>query len=485
MMKRSSKSSPTRGALVGACLLLGGCASLLSLDDLRVDDGTPAAGSGGVAGEGGSGGESGEAGEGGASGEAGVGGAGGAGGSGEAGTSTEGGAAGEGGEAGAGGEAGGEAGAGGDAGEAGAGGESAGAAGAEADGGLDAGDAGDAADDAPQDAPDADVDVSPIHPPLRPTGANVASGAPSLAFAARVVNLGAYEPGTTTFSKTAWKRIGYDLDNKCTSLADSQSDMPGTCTRPSEATSDTTLEDGERCRDNNFGGPVMTYIRALAGNAENDLNDGILKGGPTLVLIISDLDASADDPHAPGALYLASPAPDATPPAWDGTDARKIDSSSVKDMDLSQPIVPFPNGYVRDGVWVNGDFPTTGGLLLFPFFGGILALDAKTLGLTLTLDAKHEAAVSSTVSAALPFGPFLTSLHDAALTLANCNDQAASLFLNPLKAYPDLSNVPGLLDPTMACNTLSMGMDLQWIRIKLPTELEVVPPSGKSCDGGT
>ena len=449
-----------RGLSLTAALVLGGCASLLSLDDLKVkeegaagasgssdgtDGGAGASGTGGTGG--GSAGTGGIGGTGGVAGDAGVAGGGAGGSAGTGGTGGKGGSSGSSGSSGASGAAG-----------------SAGTAGAGGSG------------------------PTPLHPPDRPVGDPKPGMGKTLALAARSLYFGVTDPVTKMPDPTAWKRIGYDIDGKCTSAADSSGSMPGTCKRPPSATSD-SLTDGDACRDNNFGSKFLVTLVNLKPDVETKLASGIDKGASTLMLVISDLDTTADDTYAPAVLYVVAPWPDdAGIPAWDGKDHRQIDTSSVVNNDITKPLVVFPKGYVKGNTWVSGDFNKTPSVLPFPYNGSILAIPAESLTLTVELSADHASTKASVLSGAIKSSEFVCALKPALLSQFSCNSTFAQPFIDQFVSWADLSaGAPDFLDTTKTCDAMSIGGALEFVPVKVPAPGDVitVPVQPNPCfDGG-
>ena len=434
--------------LVGAALL-GGCASLLSLDELHVDKGEQgAAGAGGGADTGGASSLGGNAGAGGD----GVGGAAGGGGGGAGG-----GVAGKGGVGGSGGSGG-------------------------LDGGPDAADASDATSE--------DSGPTPLHPPDRPPGEPKPSNTGAVvAFAARGLYFGVTDPITKMDDATAWRRIGYDIDGKCTSAQEAASAMPGTCTRLPMSSND-TLTDGDECRDNNFGSKFMVTVRNVKPDIESKIEKSLAAGGGTLMVELQDVDPGADDTYVPGVLYVAAPfdGNDAGVPAWDGTDVRKVDSTSVFGKDLTKPLVSFPKGYIKGNVWVSGDFNKTPAVLPLPLQGVVYPVLAQSLTFTVELSPDHKKALSGVMSGAIETKQFICALKPLILSAFSCSIAIAQPFVDQFTNWADLSaNAPNFLNPAVPCDTMSIGASLDWVGVKVPKQADVVTVSqlpNPCFDGG-
>lgn len=182
-------------------------------------------------------------------------------------------------------------------------------------------------------APDAQsgpTGADPV-PPGRPPGEPVPGGGATRWFAARTIFIGTHDPETRKADKTAWRRIGHDIDGECTTLEISKSNSSATCKQPSAASVD-SLEDGDDCRDNAAGRLVAVGTQVVSINFEPELHAGLLTAEtPTYILRLDDLSGDADDPYVRGALYVSVPRNPAfeKAPSWDGADQFTIDQAST------------------------------------------------------------------------------------------------------------------------------------------------------------
>jgi hypothetical protein len=310
----------------------------------------------------------------------------------------------------------------------------------------------------------------------------------TIALAAHGLYFGVTDPVTKMDDSSAWRRIGYDVDGKCTTPTLATSAMPGTCQRPVSAPKD-SLTDGDDCRDNNFGSQFLVTLRSLKPDIETKLNSGLDKGAATLVLVISDLDTTADDTYAPALLYVAAPWPDdAGVPVWNGKDHRQIDSTSLVGGDVTKPIVAFPKGYMKGNTWVSGDFDKTPSVLPFPFGGSVLAIPAESLTLSVDFAADHVTAKASVLSGAIKSSQFVCALKPALLSQFSCQTFLAQPFIDQFVSWADLSSgAPNFLDTTKTCDAMSLGGALDFVQIQTPVQGDVVtvPITPNPCyDGG-
>ena len=157
-----------------------------------------------------------------------------------------------------------------------------------------------------------------------------------------------FDLGTTD---AGWRSLGYDLDGKITSAADSQTSL-GTCLR-AHGSAAAVLTDGDEGIDNNFGGHLFGTMRSIKSDTLETINASIAHGGETLLLRLDGVDGD-DDANVTGAVYTARHA-DGVPPTFAAGDHFSVVSSALWDgVDLAKPRYAFPWGYMRGGVWVSG-----------------------------------------------------------------------------------------------------------------------------------
>ena len=148
-----------------------------------------------------------------------------------------------------------------------------------------------------------------------------------------------------------WRKIGYDLDGRITSVDDSISSK-GTCRRePSSAK--TVLADGDGGIDNNLAARLFSTLRALKADVGDAMNDSIKKGGETLLLRLDGV-TSDDNANVTGTVFVARHAEGAAPTFASGDRWSIVSSSLYEGVDLAHPRFVFPWGYMRGGTWVSG-----------------------------------------------------------------------------------------------------------------------------------
>jgi len=317
----------------------------------------------------------------------------------------------------------------------------------------------------------ADAGEQPFRTPTRPPGDPVASGSgKTLWLAFKTYRLGSVDPAGVS-DETAWMVHGYDLDNICTSHADSVANLR-TCRRPEGALQD-SLMDGERCRDNNFGRYVGTIIRSAAADTEKTLNEQIAAGAATWILRIDDVDEGADDPYAPAMLYRAADERTSTVKMlWDGTDVRSVHSDTVIGGDISRGVTTLPRGYIKNGTWVSGEpalldlrIPVTATLFV------PMKLDSAQM----TVDLGTKTGVLAGVLAVPDVEAVLMPIADNGGVCPGT--PLYNSMLVTIAKMPDVSlGIPSLQDTTSTCNGVSAGMGFEVVPVQPVTNVVNPPP---------
>lgn len=339
-------------------------------------------------------------------------------------------------------------------------------------------DVADASDGTP-DA-DADADSGPAVPPERPAGLpQQASGTgKTLTFAVKRLYLGT-QTHLGESSSTAWREWGFDLDGRCTDLNASKQGI-GTCLRVDTSTAD-VLVDGDRCRDNNFGSQIMGLVTTFNTNVETTTTASILKGSGTIGVVITDVDDGADDGFAPGMIYSLDSMGTAMP-AWDGTDVRKVADTSVKNLDLSQPLVGFPKGYIRGNVWVSGEGDAFN--LPFGLGGTALVLPLQAGRLAIPLDATHtQSPEPALIVGAIPLVDLEAAMKPVAASAGLCpGNSLYDGLIAKMLTFPDLViGAPNLQDTTKTCDGLSVGLGFELKPIQPLTQVVATTASPSKC----
>lgn len=180
------------------------------------------------------------------------------------------------------------------------------------------------------------------------------SGGETLTYAVRRFFLGTFDPETDVIALDTWRKFGFDWDGECTTKLQSEQNASDTCKRPPTANA-ASLEDGDECRDNTAGHLLAEVLGFVDQNFELKAHNNTRSGtDPTIILQIDDVDDGPDDSYAPGRLYVT--APKVTGILWGGDDLLDVDVESLVDAGLDSPRYELPGGYIRNHVWVSGDF---------------------------------------------------------------------------------------------------------------------------------
>ena len=332
-------------------------------------------------------------------------------------------------------------------------------------------------------SPPSDPDAG-IRPPARPYADASPGGGQTLTFAVHQFYFGTRDPETDQQDPAAWKRIGFDVDQRCTTFQDAGFTSP-TCKPPAKL--ETYLDDGDKCRDNNFG-KYSSNLLSINAKFEPTANQRIDDGYPTMIVQLDDVGMDSCDPHAPGRVYIAAQHdPLLGTLGWDGTDAREVDSRSVlPDGGLKAPRLAFPKGYITDDTWVSGEIDASTQPLILPLGAYLFELHASALVLTMKLSKDRKKVESSTIFAVVSPDELIAAVGPAAISFVGCAaSPVVDAVIQSLKQYSDLSSDAGSFqDPTRACDLISFAMGLEWKAVQAPTKVVTPPVVPLPCDGG-
>lgn len=326
-------------------------------------------------------------------------------------------------------------------------------------------------------------------PPERPAGTVAPGGGDQRRFIVRTVYLGTVDPQTDVEDSTAWRRIGYDLDGKCTTAEQSKSNSSGVCNKVTAA-QEMALEDGDDCRDN-AGGRLMAFSTQFLATGfekkiQNELDDARVS---SLMLQLDDLGEGPDDPYVPGRLYTSVPRPkEENSPIWNGSDEFYADTGSVESGDLLQPKYVFARGYLRGNVWVSGDLSDKPSKMPMMFYDRFLEVEPEAVVLTLELDEHHDK-VKRSVLAAVMNVPRLTTVFLPVFYESICSMQTATAMVYTVVA-PNADLMSGsapFVAPTKTCDAMSLGWMLRWEPFRRIVGVGTSPPRPSACgteDGG-
>ena len=307
----------------------------------------------------------------------------------------------------------------------------------------------------------------------------------TLTFVARRLYVGSIDPETNVTTYSAWRSIGYDVDGLCTTLQQSQQDTSGVCKMPA-AGNKASHEDGDLCRDNVVGHLIGQVLELLAVDFEADIHARTQSGvAQSLMIQIFDVDEGPDDAYAPARMYAT--APTQFPPTWKGTDVIPVDRESVLNDDVEQPKYTLTSGYIKDNVWVSGDFNASPMIMPMMVLDRVAEVNAATATLAIHLDAAHEQSTRAMFSAVMDLMDLEPLLRFTMMEATYCNsglvDQGLNGYFLPSKDLA--SSGPDFVDPNAECGLQSFGVQMDLVRVKPPTTAVQVQPSPTICDGGT
>ena len=366
--------------------------------------------------------------------------------------------------------------------------------------------------------PDASVGPkgSDAVPPARPDGDPVPKGGATRWFAAKTIFLGTHDPETKQPDKTAWKRIGHDIDGECTTLEISKSNSSASCKQPSGASVD-SLEDGDDCRDNAAGRLVAVGTQVVSINFEPELHAGLLTAETaTYILRLDDLSGDADDPYVRGALYVSVPRNPQfeKPPSWDGADQFAVDvlsvdapgpsdagdsgasdggasdagndgsavEASAPSPFIDKPLFVFDKGYLSKNVWVSGELGKSPTRLPLFVFDRLTVVDTLSVTLAVELTPKHDQTVSSQLSAVVGTPELEKYFRPIALELVGCIPALGGLLMDSyVLPARDLGAGPTLITPASPCDSQSLAFAFEWKPVKPPVTVALGPQKPPKC----
>lgn len=322
-------------------------------------------------------------------------------------------------------------------------------------------------------------------PPERPAGEAKLGGGAQRRFIVRTAYLGTVDPVTDAEDVTAWKRIGYDLDGKCTTSEQSKANSSGVCSK-SLAAQEMALEDGDDCRDNAAGRLLANGAVFLASGFEKSVQRKLdVAEVSSMILQIDDLADGADDTAAPGRLYMSMPRPAGQPPIWNGSDEFFVDTASVEEGDLQKPKYYFPRGYMKGNVWVSGDLSDKTAAMPFIFYDRFIEVEPDAVVFTVEFNATHDKVLRSVFGAVLNMQKSMAAFGQVFYESLCSVEQTAMVVNGVIGPNADLiSGPPPFVDPNRTCDAMSIGWMLKWEPVKKLVAVSPSPPPKPGCDGG-
>lgn len=352
----------------------------------------------------------------------------------------------------------------------------------------------DVADEAVHDAPDdvvqdAGLEADPLFPPRppdRPDGGIPEAGPDAavgrvLTFAVRRFFFGSIDPATDVRTYEAWRQFGFDVDGFCTTAKQSQENMSGVCIRSTQAIG-LAQEDGFGCRDNTVGHVFADALLFSVNDFERTVHARTQSGdAQTFIIQLLDVGDGPDDPYVPARVYVT--APTQFPPLWDGNDVLPVDEESVEGS-VDQPKYVIDEGYIRDGVWVSGDFNASPTVMPVMLFDEVAEVNADTATFVIRLEAGNTSAQHGMLGVVLDTAQLVPLIERGVLEATNCNQALADIAVNGyfLPSRDLVAGAPDFVDPTVACDRQSFGMLLDLKPVLPPVEAVPVAPQPSACD---
>ncbi|MCK6532986.1 MAG: hypothetical protein L6Q84_08450 [Polyangiaceae bacterium] len=324
----------------------------------------------------------------------------------------------------------------------------------------------------------------PGRPPSRPSKPAAGPGK-LMYFAMRRIYFGISKRGTAERDPNAWRAIGWDLDGLATTKQELDDGKAKTCKSSGESN---VLQDGFDGRDNALGASLMQFIGNADANGEHVANQSIESGTATLLLVLGDVNDVENDPHVNGAVYLSTSDKGLpTAPKWDGTDVRQVWNASMF-TDTINTTASFPDGYIRDGVWVSGDQHKADMTLVFPIYVNaypipmVLQLAGRSGWLTAAVKkgAGGPGTFGFTMTAEQLYGTFFPLFK----RVLGCDSPVGTThgLVSGFKSNVDVQGSNAWApDPNLGCDSVSWGLDVEWAPIAYadwqhPVAAESTPP---------
>jgi hypothetical protein len=206
---------------------------------------------------------------------------------------------------------------------------------------------------------------------------------------------------------------------------------------------------------------------------------------PTILVHIEDLDEGPDDPYAPGMLYVTAPRTGIDKMLWDGNDLLQVDADSLVGGVMPVSKYALPNAYVRNHVWVSGDFKGLPATVPMMILNRIAPVPTETATLMVVLDELHSEARGGMFAAVLDTVTLEPFLQIGMLEATGCNQVLTQMAMSMFLPNRDLARGADFVDPGGECGLMSIGVGLELRRVRTPeTAVEVTPVPSTCADGG-
>ncbi|MEZ4223288.1 MAG: hypothetical protein R3B13_20250 [Polyangiaceae bacterium] len=321
--------------------------------------------------------------------------------------------------------------------------------------GLGACGADDSTDDEPSPAqPVVDASGLGAQPPP-PNGGKQGSGTTPTVMAVRRFFLGLQDPDGKP-NPDAWVQYGYNLDGLIsTTKGTNHCEL-----RPN--TPPTNKKDGESGIDDSFGQNIVPILRTLSPELENGQNQAVETGKSTLLIVLDNLDAAADQLDISGSVYASGELGGA--PTLDGTDRWPVVESSIDpETNLARSVIH--GSYVSNGVWVARVQGTLGvpimlreARVVVPVHDAVISMSIQGVGST----ASARAGVMAGWVAADDLVSRLEQAVGAASLGSLCpGSQYVEHGLRVVRQASDIVHGSANGDPNVKCDAISLGIGFE------------------------
>jgi hypothetical protein len=306
-------------------------------------------------------------------------------------------------------------------------------------------------------------------PPEPPGGAPPGDGSGSVTFAIRHLALGDQDPNGS-YSATAWKGYGYDIDGKIS--IGTSTDL---CKPSNNASASHVYPDGNAGIDNAFGKDILPLLTTISPSLSQQMDDRIAQGKLTLLFDIQKLGAGSNYSPLVADFYVG--ADRGSPPAWTGTDAWPMRFESMLDpTNVTKGAKARSSAsYLTSNTWVSGSI----GTISVPLSFGGVPMDLTIHGavVTMELDAAHAHAAKGVISGVLSTAELVAAVKTVAGALDPqlCSGSLIESVATQLGQASDIM-ADGTQDPSKECDGVSIGLGFAAERVLLgPVAPPIVP----------
>jgi len=307
-------------------------------------------------------------------------------------------------------------------------------------------------------------------------------------FAVQNLLFGDADRATGAASGDAWKKYGYNLDNKI-----STSKSTDVCT-PAEGGSKDNATDGADGRDNSFGKNIVPIIQQLAGNDFGKrVNDSVVDGSFTVMFEVKGLSGEKQtNTGLSGQVFAGA--------KFDAIDANKGKKPTFSKADNWPVSAELLNGdtvasgskiKIADAYIVNGTFVAKADRITISLVLQGQALNISINKAVITFDASGENAGNGTIAGVIDADELIKGLKGVAGNISSslCEGTTFDNIAQQLRQFADIlsdgSNAAG-----SKCTGISVGLGFTGKEIgPLKDVVKSSGSGGDACaakpDGGT